>query len=96
MDTGSHLLSVQAFRKPAKVQVTLFMGAEGRFMSVTVEANDQNGAFKSVQPVSLPEGTKVRLVITPVADQDAATGVKAGHARVGGAGSDHPGAAGRG
>ena len=40
-------------------------------MSVTVEATCQDGAFKSVQPVLLPEGTKVRLVITPVTDQDA-------------------------
>jgi predicted DNA-binding antitoxin AbrB/MazE fold protein len=39
-------------------------------MSVIVEATYQNGAFKSVQPVSLPEGAKVRLVITPIADQD--------------------------
>jgi predicted DNA-binding antitoxin AbrB/MazE fold protein len=43
-------------------------------MSVIVEATYQNGAFKSVEPVSLPEGTKVRLVITPVADQDALVG----------------------
>ncbi len=40
-------------------------------MSVTVDATYQNGAFKSAQPVSLPEGTKVRLVITPVEDKDA-------------------------
>jgi predicted DNA-binding antitoxin AbrB/MazE fold protein len=43
-------------------------------MSVTVEATYQNGAFKSAQPVSLPEGAKVRLVITPVGDKDALEG----------------------
>jgi predicted DNA-binding antitoxin AbrB/MazE fold protein len=43
-------------------------------MSVTVEATYQNGMFKSAQPVSLPEGAKVRLVITPVGDKDALGG----------------------
>jgi predicted DNA-binding antitoxin AbrB/MazE fold protein len=37
-------------------------------MSVIIEATYQNGAFKSAQPVSLPEGTKVRFVITPAED----------------------------
>jgi predicted DNA-binding antitoxin AbrB/MazE fold protein len=43
-------------------------------MSVTVEATYQNGAFKSAQPVALPEGAKVRLVITPLGDKDALAG----------------------
>jgi predicted DNA-binding antitoxin AbrB/MazE fold protein len=43
-------------------------------MSVTVEATYQNGAFRSAQPISLPEGAKVRLVITPVGDKDALEG----------------------
>jgi hypothetical protein len=38
-------------------------------MSVIVEATYQNGAFRSVEPVSLPEGAKVRLVITPAEDK---------------------------
>ena len=38
-------------------------------MSVTVDATYQNGTFKAAEPVSLPEGTKVRLVITTVAEQ---------------------------
>jgi predicted DNA-binding antitoxin AbrB/MazE fold protein len=38
-------------------------------MTVTVDATYQNGTFKAAEPVSLPEGAKVRLVITIVAGQ---------------------------
>ena len=38
-------------------------------MTVTVDATYQNGTFKAAEPVSLPEGAKVRLVITTVAGQ---------------------------
>lgn len=35
-------------------------------MSLVVEAKFENGTFKLAQPVALPEGTQVRLTITPV------------------------------
>jgi predicted DNA-binding antitoxin AbrB/MazE fold protein len=38
-------------------------------MTVTVEATYQDGTFKSAQPVSLPDGAKVRLTITPVGEK---------------------------
>ncbi len=38
-------------------------------MSLVVEATFENGTFKLAQPVALPEGTQVRLTITPV-DED--------------------------
>ncbi|MHC4181704.1 MAG: antitoxin family protein [Planctomycetota bacterium] len=38
-------------------------------MSLVVEARFENGTFKLAKPVALPEGTQVRLTITPV-DED--------------------------
>ena len=35
-------------------------------MSLIVEATFEKGTFKLAQPVALPEGTQVRLTITPV------------------------------
>ena len=35
-------------------------------MMITVEATFENGTFKPVQPVSLPEGTAVQLQVSPV------------------------------
>jgi predicted DNA-binding antitoxin AbrB/MazE fold protein len=36
-------------------------------MTISVEATFENGAFKPSRPVSLPEGTPVRLEVIPVA-----------------------------
>lgn len=38
-------------------------------MSIVVEATFENGTFKLAQPVALPEGTQVRLRITPVDEE---------------------------
>lgn len=38
-------------------------------MSAVVEAVYENGALKLAQPLSLPEGTRVRLTVAP-ADED--------------------------
>ncbi len=38
-------------------------------MSTTVEAVYENGMLKLAEPISLPEGMRVRLTITP-ADED--------------------------
>jgi predicted DNA-binding antitoxin AbrB/MazE fold protein len=35
-------------------------------MAITVDATFENGAFKPVLPVSLPEGTPVHLQVSPV------------------------------
>jgi predicted DNA-binding antitoxin AbrB/MazE fold protein len=39
-------------------------------MTVTIEATYQDGAFKSAEPVSLPEGARVRLLITSIGEKD--------------------------
>jgi predicted DNA-binding antitoxin AbrB/MazE fold protein len=46
------------------------MSFRGVNMTVTVEATYQDGSFKSAQPVSLPDGAKVQLTITPMAEKD--------------------------
>ena len=35
-------------------------------MTITVEATFENGQFKPVQPVTLPEGTAVHLQVSPI------------------------------
>jgi predicted DNA-binding antitoxin AbrB/MazE fold protein len=35
-------------------------------MRISVEATFENGAFKPVKPVSLPEGTAVHLEVSPL------------------------------
>ncbi|MEX2015033.1 MAG: antitoxin family protein [Candidatus Hydrogenedentales bacterium] len=35
-------------------------------MTINVEATFENGAFKPVRPVALPEGTPVHLQVSPV------------------------------
>ncbi len=40
-------------------------------MTITVDATYHNGTFKFAQPVSLPEGAKVRLIITPFESTEA-------------------------
>lgn len=38
-------------------------------MTLTVEATYENGMLKPKQPLTLPEGTEVRLTITPVDEE---------------------------
>ena len=56
-------------------------------MSLVVEATFENGTFKLAQPVALPEGTQVRLTITPVDEHydplDAVIGICKGGPRDG-------------
>jgi predicted DNA-binding antitoxin AbrB/MazE fold protein len=35
-------------------------------MNISIEATFENGAFRPVKPVSLPEGTAVHLEVSPV------------------------------
>lgn len=52
-------------------------------MSTVVEAVYENGMLKPVQPLSLPEGMRVRLTIAPAAEPydplDAVIGIGDGH-----------------
>ncbi len=39
-------------------------------MTITVEATYENGTLKLGEPLTLAEGTPVRVTITPVTDED--------------------------